>query len=568
MMPHQATRHEHAFARGAVEMPHQKISLGDDGIIQHHSGKGWDLEGNNPPDSGARTGTIIYFILAVLGFSSWFLMVVPFASHRESYSWLAGVPNQHFAQEFSFGLSSTYRPLAQAATWLGFLILDPHVFPTDILRQALLQGFIYAMFVLAWWLIYFAAPQRRAFALVACVVGGVFFSGYIQLFHVYGLFYVPVMLTLGALLRFHASDTFEKRELWFAVVATVLALWHPFATALFVGFYFGFYLDTFDKRSKAQHIQAVVILVVGILAIAALVIVFPRAQMPLDTKLFGFLVSYQTNEINRVASLVAFLLAQTVVLSMGFPPRVSLAAFLVVSALSVVFLLKGVPLLLLWICAVLFKLLHLRCWSLLFLTFTAALLPLGGGIGTPIYALFATIAAAYVTPLGWPRAEKALRFIKTRYVTGTVIASAIVLLLVRVGIEVPIVTRVASPLLTERERTYQLEDILAWLHSSSYCGYDIAFVDNAGSPIDDVESAITRRHRPPAALEDVRLFWKRALQCQNSEGHTPGTAVVTFGGPALPELSPVFEVKGRYAGDATVWIADSQMGDRNSTTRN
>lgn len=372
-------------------------------------------------------------------------MVVPFASHRETYSWLAGVDTQTFAQQFSFGQTSTYRPLAQIATWLGFRFLDPRVFPTSILRQALLQGFVYAMFALAWWLIYSAAPQRRLFAMVACVAGGVFFSGYVQLFHIYGLFYVPVVLTLGALLAFHASGTFDKREMWFAVVATVLVFWHPFATALFVGFYFGFCLDTFRRRSRVQHVQSLVILLAGMAAIAAMVVIFPRTHMPLDTKLFGFLVSYQTNEVNRVASFVAFLLTLLVIFSMGLSPRLRSAAILFASALSVVFLLKSLPLLFLWLFAVLIKLFRLRCWSLFFLALTAALLPFGGGIGTPIYALFAIIVAVYVTPLGWSQAEQALSFFKPRYVVGALVASAIVILLVRVGIKVPIVTRVASP---------------------------------------------------------------------------------------------------------------------------
>ena len=34
----------------------------------------------------------------------------------------------------------------------------------------------------------------------------------------------------------------------------------------------------------------------------------------------------------------------------------------------------------------------------------AVLLPFGGGIGTPIYGLFAIIVAAYVTALGWSQA--------------------------------------------------------------------------------------------------------------------------------------------------------------------
>lgn len=247
-----------------------------------------------PADSSARGQTFIYFILAVLGFSFWFFMAVPFASHRESYWWLAEVHSKDFAHAFSF-ISSTYRPLHQAVTWFGFLILDPGAFPTSVLRQALFQVLIYGMFVLAWWLIYSAVSQRRLFALVAFVAGGVFFSGYVHLFHIYGISYVPVMLTLGALLHFHASGTFNRQEVWFAIVAILLVFWHPFATALFVSFYFGFYLDTFWQRSRAQHVQAVVILLVGMTAIGALVVAVPRfwpgasqllvqtAARPLDT---------------------------------------------------------------------------------------------------------------------------------------------------------------------------------------------------------------------------------------------------------------------------------------------
>jgi hypothetical protein len=522
-------------------------------------------------DPNTRTQRLSYFIVTVLGFSFWFFMAVPFASHRESYWWLGMVRSQGFAQAFSF-ISKTYRPLAQALTWLGFLILNPRIFPTSVLRQGLLQGFIYAMFVLAWWLVYPTAAQRRLFALVALVAGCVFFSGYVHLFHIYGIFYVAVMLTLGVSLRFYVSSTLGKREVWFAVAATLLALWHPFATALFVGFYFGFYLDTFWRRSRAEHVQAVVILIVGIVAIFVMIVAVPRfwpgapplflqtATIPLGTRIFGFLVSYQTNEVNRIASLVSFLLTLMVVFSMELSPRVKLAAALIVSALSVVFLLKGLPLLLLWLIAVLVKLLRLRCWTLFFLTLAAALLPFGGGIGTPVYALFAIILAAYVTPLGWSQAERALSYVKTRYVIGAIIASMIVMLMVRGGIEVPVVTRVASPLLAERERTYQLESVLAWLHSSEYCGYDVAFVDNAGNPIDSVESAITRRNRPPAALEDVQLFWNTVLRCQRGEraNEKARTTIVTFGGLPVANSRPVFEVGGRYAGDATVWIGNSQ----------
>ena len=521
--------------------------------------------------SNERTQTLVYFTLTVLGFSFWFFLALPFASHRESYWWLAMVSTESFSKAFSF-ISVTYRPLAQAVTWLAFQFLNPSVFPTSVLRQTLLQGLVYAMFVLAWWLVYDSATQRRLLALVAFIASGVFFSGYDHLFHLYGLMYVPVMLTLGALLRAHAKGTFAKRETWFAAVAIVLAFWHPDTTALFLGFYFGFYLETFRKRSRAQHVQGVVILLAGAMVIAALLVALPLfgtavpalllhpMRMPLHARLFGFLVSYRTNEVSWIASLVAFLLAQMVVLSMGLSPRTTVAAMLFTSALTVVFLLEGLPILLVWLCAVLAKLLRLRSWSLFFLTLAAASLPLGSGIGTPIYALFATILAVYVTPLKFSQAEKALSIFTTPYAMGIIVAAAAVLLLVRAGIEVPIITRIARPLLVERERTYQLEKILAWLHNSEYCGYDVAFLEDAGNPIDSVESVILRRHRPPAALEDVQLFWNAVLRCRKSglPNHETETAVVTFAGPALANSGPVFEVAGKYAGEAAVWVVNSR----------
>jgi hypothetical protein len=509
-------------------------------------------------DSRARLQMAAYFVVAVLGFSFWFFIGAPFASHRESYWWLAMVQTHDFATAFSF-ISKTYRPLAQGATWLGFMILDPRVFPTSVLRQAIFQGFVYMMFVLAWWLVYPTVAQRRLFAVLAFLAGGVFFSGYVQMFHIYGIFYVPVMLSLGALLRFHGLGTFGEREVWFAIIATLLAFWHPFATALFLGFYFGYYLDTFRQRSKSQHIQALAILLICSIAIAALVVFFPTqaGTITLHTRLFGFLVSYETNEVNLIASVVAFVMAQMVVLGMRVSSRMKLAAFACVSAVGVAFYALHIPLLLLWLALAVIKILRLRSWSLFFLMLTAVALPFGGAIGTPIYGLFAIITGVYITALGWPEAERALSFLTARHAIAAAAAAFLLVLMVRAGIKVPVITRVATPLLTERERTYQLENLLYRLHSSDYCGDDIAFVDNAGNPIDSVQSAMTRRHRPPAALGDVRLFWNTILRCPNTGNHSQaGTAVLTFDGPPLANLTPVFKIPGRYAGDATVWVND------------
>ncbi len=508
-------------------------------------------------DATARAQAVTYFVVAILGFSFWFFLAVPFASHRETYWWLAMVQTKPFSQAFGI-ISSTYRPIGQAVTWAAFLLVDPRTFPTNIVRQALLQGLIYGFFVLSWWLMYSTSPQRRLFAALACITGAVFFSGYVHLFHIYGLMYVPVMLMLGTLLHFYGNGTFEKHQKWLAVVAVLLVLWHPFATALFIAFYFGFCVEAFRQRNARANIQAAIVLLIGLTAIAAMAVIFARSPMPLHTRIAGFFVSYRTNEINAIASVVAFLMAQVAVLSMALSARLRVVTVLLVCVLGALLFWNGVPLLLLWIGTVLTKLFRSRSWSLFFLTLGASLLPFGGGIGTPMYGFFAIILAIYGTALGFTQGDQILAAIDTRLVMGAIAAVVGLILVMRSGISVPIVTRLATPLLAERERTYQLENILSWLHKSRYCEYQLDFAENSASPVESVESAMSREHRPPASPEDVDLFWTVVLQCRQTGVSNMGTAIVTFGGQRLNAATPVFKIEGKYADEATVWIENSQ----------
>jgi hypothetical protein len=516
-------------------------------------------------DSRGRSDTLVYFPLAVLGFSFWFFLAVPFASHRETYWWLAKVSSENFGYALSF-IASTYRPLHQVVTWTAFELLDPSMFPTSALRQLLLQILVYALFVLAWWLMFSTARHRRALSVIACIVGGVFFSGYVHLFHVYGLSYVPVMLTLGNLLRLWAAETFGHHETKFAAVAVLLVLWHPFATALFVGFYFGHYLQTFRRRSREEHVQSLAILGLGAGAVAFFVFGLPRlfpetsallvetATRSVDTRLLGFIVSYQTNEVNLIASFVACLLTLATVVTLVNPLALKVTALIAASGIAALFLSKGIPLVLLWTLTVLAKLYVTRKWSLFFLASTAAVLPFGGGIGTPIHALFALIVAAYATALGWPRVDEVLASLKHRYVTAVILIAVAMISVTRAGIDIPGLTSVARPLLVERERTFQLEHALAWLHESAYCAYGVGFAEDAGNPIDSVASVLSRQFRPPASASDVRLFWNTALRCAATTPSREDTAIVTFNGSTLAGKKQVFEVDGRYGGRASIWI--------------
>src|SRR5439155_16436752 len=109
-------------------------------------------------------------------------------------------------------------------------------------------------------------------------------------------------------------NRFAGREIWFAAVAILLAFWHPFATALFLSFYFGFYLESYRQHGRHRHIQAAIIFIVCAVALAAVLGRSPRTSaMPLGARLFGALVSYETNEVNLIASVAAWLMTYLVV---------------------------------------------------------------------------------------------------------------------------------------------------------------------------------------------------------------------------------------------------------------
>jgi hypothetical protein len=368
------------------------------------------------------------------------------------------------------------------------------------------------------------------------------------------------VLSVGLLLRLHARDTFRRSEVVFALIAILLAFWHPFATALFMGFYFGYCLENFHQRSRFEQVRAAGILMLGAVTVFVLVSLFSRAEMGAHSRLLGFLTSYRTNEVNSIASFCALLLTQVALMS--FVPKASsrLVGGVVLTALAVLLWYQNLPVLFLWFGVVLIKLFRLRYWSIFFMMATAAILPFGGGIGTPIYCLFGIIIAVYATVLEWPQTEAVLSFLAPRYAVGIVGLATIVLVAMRIGVDVPVVSRLAKPLLVERERTYQLENALAWLHNSQYCGYEIDFKENAGSPIDSTENVITRSNRPPAALEDVQYFWDNILRCRDAAhvGPLEGKMVLTFGGPVLENSNPVFVVNGKYAGDAVVWVKQTQ----------
>src|SRR5262249_18654170 len=171
---------------------------------------------------------------------------------------------------------------------------------------------------------------------------------------------------------------FKKRETLLAIIAIAFVLWYPFATVVFLGFYFGRYLDDFRALDHKQHLKTWIILLLGSSAVLVAIVSSPNlGQSWSYSPVSAFVVSYRTNEVNHIASLVALALAFAALFSTGATGRSRLISTAVISVLGVCFFVVKIPLLLLWVLVVVGKLLYRRSWGLLVPFVVAILLPYG-----------------------------------------------------------------------------------------------------------------------------------------------------------------------------------------------
>src|SRR5262249_60229161 len=128
------------------------------------------------------------------------------------------------------------RPLGTGPAWLLYRFGGHDV--------ALVQFANAALALLAWAWVLHGARERHVLAAIALVAGGVFFAGYIWVFHLHGIFYGPLLVYVAALAR-SARSAVDLRTLLGVFVGGVLtALAHPFALPLVLAFALGAMLET------------------------------------------------------------------------------------------------------------------------------------------------------------------------------------------------------------------------------------------------------------------------------------------------------------------------------------
>ena len=490
--------------------------------------------------------------LAATGLAFWFVIGLPWGPHNESFDWIVRLEQRSLwgALFERFPSVLSLRPLGTGPAWVLYRLGGHDVGLVECLNAALAM--------LAWIWAAMGLREVRLFSLFALVAGGVFFAGYIWVFHLHGIFYGPLLLYLVALVRL-ASGPLDLRTLLAVFLgALVTSLIHPYALILAIAFVAGATIQTPMLRSSTG---AGVLAVIASGTAAAYFLLVPSGDRGVyGPKLVGLLATYRTLEVNVVGAAVAAAFAAWTATRTLRGGGGAIAGFLT-AALAAIAWLQQVPVLPLWFAWAALKCARRGRWTLAALVTASALLPLPNPTGSPTYGIFAVFAAAFASASDEPSTDGVLHFLDTRLALVVIGLALMIAVATRVGLPVPIVSRVAAPLLAEGERTRQFEVLVGRIMVSPLRDSPARFVHAAQRPSE--ADALDRRFRAPTDdhMLETWLDWKR--------GRPPGgadTLWIGFGGDAPSGMDTLLVAHGRYAGDALVLRRSSTMVPVDSVT--
>ena len=512
------------------------------------------MSGNAPAVSRSASAGVVpvaaWWALAVSGLAFWFLVGFPFGHHNESYVWIERLSTHDVSRVawHHFYGAAGYRPLAMLLAWAMFQVGDGSLVPIQLLN--------FLVTILAWWSLSQAAVYRRTFALAALVGGGLLFSGYIYLFHLHGVFYGPMLLWLAWAVRASEGELTPRQLGILFVTAIVVALVHTYTLVLCLALIGG----TMVERGWLRRPGVLAFALGSCLAGAVLIAVSaPQGLLTAPMRgMIGLATSLRAVEVNRIVSVASVLLALVTVASTRWPSHaVKLIALATTLISALVLSLNEVPLLFVWLVAGGVKACLHRRWALALMLLASLGLPFVGGSGSPTYVVFALALLIFLVAVDADGIEQRLRGLKPGHALAASGLLVFLALVVRSGVNVPVITRLARPVLAEKERTHQGERILREILASPWRAHPVRLASDALVPI-ATGGAVDRRQRAPTqqVCIDDYLEYKRGRA-----DSTAAPIILSFGVVAGEGREPRWVVRGRYAGDAVAVLADTTRGN-------
>ena len=491
------------------------------------------------------SASFTYLLLTISGLSFCFFLGFPFDNHNESFLWITILDKVNLWDTLTSQVIKieSFRPLGMANAWLSYR-LSGNIY----LQQILNWLFATASFVL----LFITVKNKKYFSLLSFVTCVCFFTGYIYLFHLHGVFYGPFQLYVAALtcIAYQRRSLSGKMLAAISVTTLVICLYHTFALLIFCAFIAGYIMQLTknDKRTAFIRLGTVLVLTV----VLAKTILQAKEFKTIQALADGFLASYKMAEVNKGLALMAATLSVLAAMSLIKSATGKIMAGVAVVLLSSLFMYLHLPVLILWAGICLFKMLINKNFAMAALIAATAILPLGSGSGSPTYVVFVLMICAFVTASNDDLIIPDYPFLKNLTLFSVLILFGCLLAL-KAGLQVPLLFSVAKPILAEQEKTHQLKDIIAWkLKSKEYAAFGLTLTDSVRLPVNS-NNAISRTHRPVAGQEDINEYIDFFSKDSIPNSAKPAAIYVTFGNKILPGRHLVYSVNGTWNGKASVF---------------
>jgi hypothetical protein len=284
------------------------------------------------------------------------------------------------------------------------------------------------------------------------------------------------------------------------------------------------------------------------------------ASYSIAQQIAGLITSYRMLEVHRLISLFLFALILLTVASMRTLSTTSRVIIgLLASFFSFTFFYNRLPIAIIWIIVALLKMAILRKWSLALLIVFTAPLPLGLPFGSPTYAIYAMFAGTLALPWAWEELERKINFPDMKTVLLFYGLALLLVVPLRNGINLPIISSFANPLLAEKEKTYQLKEIMDWVLASNYRDCKVLLHHDKYSPAYSPSQAIARTHIPPTAQMYVDEYMEMMRGPLNNQRARTTNLIVTFGNEGLPGMRLLKSLDGRWAGRASIFVSPPEQ---------
>lgn len=481
-----------------------------------------------------KSNILLLWILAVSGLSFWFTLGFPFAHQYESYYWMGHYYSTdllHFIFQ-PIGHYVSYRPLGQLFSTLLFQLSGETLI--------LIQLFNFILTIFSVMIVILSIDEKEIFSILFFFIGAFLFISFGYIFHLNGLYYAPLLFFISILI-FYYSRPFSTKNLYLTFGGAIVAsLFNPFAIFIYIFFLVG---TLWERKNQLQQKQRRIIYTIIITEIILSFILVPEQMFYLNMdSIRGLLHIYKSIEINILVSI--FLLGLVIVTILSIPVKILTKIYFIVffSLLSVVFYYYNIPILLALVICCSIKLVLLNKTTILFLLAVTLLFTIFTGTKPEhlkfLVLLIITISIAVGTKNQTPEI-----LYRPTLLVSVILVTILSTILLKSNIKVPVISKYTNPLLSRKEKSYQLQNVIKWYLSSTYDSYPIELIDNES--IDG--------QNPPASNEDLQKYLK-SVRRNNSLIRHRGKLLVCYDKYKDENHKLLYSIRGKYNEDENVYL--------------